>query len=107
MIDHDAQATAAIHYTQLTSGGIPAAEAILRITPTLAESVVSVRAAAARAAEVRDAIDGLDERERQIIVDHFFDGYTLAEIASRSQMPIGTVRTIYTRAKELLRKELS
>jgi len=73
----------------------------------LQEASRTAEIAERKALEIRMAMRRLPEQERWVLWLHFFNGMTLREIAEAWHKPIGTVRTIYTRAKESLRKELS
>lgn len=48
--------------------------------------------------------DSLREKDRIILLRHTVNGETLTEIAADLQMPYVTVKTIYKRVKEKLRK---
>lgn len=50
--------------------------------------------------------DDLREKDRIILLRHIVSGETLTEIAADLQMPYVTVKSIYKRVKEKLRKEL-
>jgi len=57
--------------------------------------------------EVIDAVRGLDEKYRTIIVLRFFEELSAREIARRLEMPVASVRTRLQRAVELLRETLT
>ena len=52
-------------------------------------------------------IQNLSERVRQVIVMHYFEGLSLAEIADRLCVPVGTVKYRLHDGREKLRKELN
>lgn len=55
---------------------------------------------------LKDAIQKLPEKYRQVIVLKFFSGYGVVEVASLLKLPQGTVATRLRKALELLRLEL-
>ncbi|MCC6409120.1 MAG: sigma-70 family RNA polymerase sigma factor [Planctomycetes bacterium] len=55
---------------------------------------------------VTDAVLALDEPYRAVILQRYFEGLELAEIAARSREPLATVRSRHTRALALLRERL-
>jgi RNA polymerase sigma-70 factor, ECF subfamily len=55
---------------------------------------------------VDSAMRGLDERDRAVIVLHYFLGMPLREVAATLQIPIGTVKTRLHRALEAMRAEV-
>ena len=57
--------------------------------------------------ELWDAVCALEERLRIPVVLHYYEGFSLAEIARIVQRPTGTVATRLRRARELLRHELN
>jgi len=52
-------------------------------------------------------IDILNERQRQIVVPHEWEGYTLDEISQIMDIPLGTIKSGLFRAKEKLLTNLS
>jgi RNA polymerase sigma-70 factor (ECF subfamily) len=58
----------------------------------------------------RDALGRIDEAlsevQRQVLRLHFFEGYTVSEIASLTGQSVGNVRNHYYRALEKMRREL-
>lgn len=58
------------------------------------------------AARVRAALKQLTEKEREVVLLHFYDGMTLAEAAATLEIPLGTVKSrlhgALTRLKGLL-----
>ena len=51
-------------------------------------------------------IETLSEDQRETLRLHFFEGYTLAEIAEKLGQPQGNVRHHYYRALDKLRKQM-
>ena len=51
----------------------------------------------------KEILRQLPERQQQVLLLSFYHGMTLAEIATVTQLHIGTVRTHYERGKEKLR----
>jgi RNA polymerase sigma-70 factor (ECF subfamily) len=58
------------------------------------------------AQRIRDCVDGLSPRLRAVAVLRL-DGYTEAETAARLQVPVGTVKSRYYKARAVLRERLS
>lgn len=58
-------------------------------------------------ADVRDAIDRLDENLAEIVKLVHWDGFALAEVADILGVPLTTVRSRYRRARDTLRIALS
>ncbi len=58
------------------------------------------------AAQVRRAIEQLEEKYRQVIRLFYFDYLSYEEIQKETGLPLNTVRTHLRRAKEILRKDL-
>lgn len=58
----------------------------------------------------RNGLDGileaLTENQLETLRLHFFDGYTLAEVAQKLNQPLGNVRHYYYRSLEKLRKQM-
>jgi RNA polymerase sigma factor (sigma-70 family) len=46
----------------------------------------------ARSREVRDALNRLPDEQREVLVLAYFGGYTRSEIATRLELPLGTVK---------------
>ena len=55
---------------------------------------------------VRQALDGLPERDREILTMFFGEGRPYREIAETLRIPMGTVATVLARAREKLRGNL-
>jgi RNA polymerase sigma-70 factor (ECF subfamily) len=56
---------------------------------------------------VRDALAGLSDRERRVLVLSYYYGYTQREIAEAWAVPLGTVKSWAHRALERLRERMS
>jgi RNA polymerase sigma-70 factor, ECF subfamily len=56
------------------------------------------------AEEVRDLVDALDEKYREVLVLKFIEGKDYKEISDILQKPLGTVATLINRAKKQLKK---
>lgn len=58
------------------------------------------------AEQIRAALERLTEKEREVVLLHFYDGMTLAEVAYTLEVPLGTVKSrlhgALTRLKGLL-----
>lgn len=61
---------------------------------------------AERAAAIRSAVAALDEPYREVVVLRFFSELSLAEIATQSDRPLGTVKTHLHRGLKRLRQVL-
>jgi len=59
------------------------------------------------ATRIRAAIGALPERYRRVIQLHYLDGFRYREIAAKLDIPLGTVKTCISRAKQRLRVEMS
>jgi RNA polymerase sigma-70 factor (ECF subfamily) len=55
---------------------------------------------------LEEAVAGLPESHRQVILLRYFEGLSCQEIATRLEMPLGTVTKTLSRAYALLRQEL-
>jgi RNA polymerase sigma-70 factor (ECF subfamily) len=55
---------------------------------------------------LKKVMDALSEDQRETLRLHFFEGYTLAEISSKLDQPLGNVRHHYYRALDKLRKQM-
>ena len=64
------------------------------------------RGAAERDAGLREAVESLPPRERTILVLHYAYGYSLDEVARMAGMRAGTVRSIVSRTRQRLRRDL-
>ena len=56
---------------------------------------------------LRDALDTLPDTLRLTILLHYMEGFTLKEIAGMLRMPSGTVKWRLSRARKLLKDELT
>lgn len=56
---------------------------------------------------LHDSIGALPEKVRQVIHLHYFEGYSIAEIADRLREPIGTVKWRLSEGRKIIRKDLS
>jgi RNA polymerase sigma-70 factor (ECF subfamily) len=56
---------------------------------------------------VDSAMRGLDERDRAVIVLHYFLGMPLSDVAASLQIPIGSVKTRLHRALVAMRAEVA
>jgi RNA polymerase sigma-70 factor, ECF subfamily len=56
--------------------------------------------------ELRNVIDRLPREQREVLLLHYLEGYSSAEIAQIVQAPAGTVRYRLAQAREQLRQEL-
>jgi len=54
--------------------------------------------------EVRELVDALDEKYREVLVLKFIEGKDYKEISDILQKPLGTVATLINRAKKQLKK---
>lgn len=57
--------------------------------------------------DIAAALGALKARQRQVLQLAYFDGLTQREIAERTGMPIGTVKSLTWRALETLRRRMS
>lgn len=55
---------------------------------------------------LRQAVDKLDDRYRQIVMLKYFEGFTIREIADMLESPEGTIKTWLNRALTALRNDL-
>lgn len=56
--------------------------------------------------DLRDALERLPEKYRDVVQLKYFDGLTIREIAEQTGVPEGTVSSQLSRAVKLLRKDL-
>lgn len=56
--------------------------------------------------QLRDALDALPEKMREVIVLHDLEGLAYREIAAVADIPIGTVMSRLARARERLQRDL-
>lgn len=75
-------------------------QAALVTLPPSAEQIETVWA-------VRDAIESLDESDREIVRLHYVEGYTHSEIAELLDIPLGTVKSRTHRAHRKLARRLN
>ena len=57
------------------------------------------------AAELHDAVEALSDKVRQAIKLHYFEGLSIAEIATHLSLPAGTVKWRLSQGRKQLRKE--
>lgn len=55
--------------------------------------------------EIRDALMKLSELHRLVLVMHYLEGFSLAEIAQALRIPLGTVKYRIVRARNAFKKE--
>jgi RNA polymerase sigma-70 factor (ECF subfamily) len=72
-------------------------------SPTPEAAAVS----AADAARVREAFRGLSESQRQLLELAYFEGLSHSEMAERTSVPLGTVKTRIRAAMETLRQRMA
>lgn len=56
--------------------------------------------------ELHESIDTLPEKVKTVIKLHYFDGYSIAEIAAMMRAPVGTVKYQLHEGRRMIRKEL-
>lgn len=56
---------------------------------------------------VREAVNALDTKYKNVLSLYYFDNLSYEEISKRLKFPLNTVRTHIKRAKEVLRKKLT
>ena len=54
--------------------------------------------------ELREMVRSLDEKIREAVVLHYFEGYSVSEIAERLGQPVGTVKWRLSEGRKILRK---
>lgn len=59
-----------------------------------------------RRSAVREALQRLPDRERQVLSMFFLEGHSYDEIASKLRLPMGTVATVLSRTRQKLREML-
>jgi len=82
---------------------------LTRATESLEERFTDIAASdppLGRALEVRQAISGLPDGAREVVIMHVLEGYDSREIGRMLGCAPGTVRSRLSRAMEKLRKEL-
>jgi len=55
---------------------------------------------------VRDAVERLPERYREIVLLHYYSDLSLADVATVVRRPVGTVKRMATEARDLLARAL-
>ena len=58
-----------------------------------------------RIEEIRDAIDSLSEKNRQVVLDFYILGYSASEVSQRLSVPVSTVNSRLKEARKKLREE--
>ena len=56
--------------------------------------------------QLAEALESLDERSRDLIILHYYDGLTLKEIADRMQMSYPNAKVIHKKALRSLKAVL-
>ena len=56
--------------------------------------------------ETRDALERLSAAHRLVLTLHYLEGFSLAEIAKLTRVPLGTVKYRIVQARKALRREL-
>ena len=79
----------------------------VELTPILMPSIADDSAGIAEREQLDDALRRLDPEWRAIVVQHFFLGMPLAEIAVAMGIPIGTVKSRLHRSLHAMRSTLS
>jgi RNA polymerase sigma-70 factor (ECF subfamily) len=75
--------------------------------PSAADEPFELLSAFERGSRVHTALATLDDTARALIAQSFFEGLSHSEIAARTGMPLGTVKTVLRRALHALRGELA
>ena len=57
--------------------------------------------------ETRDALDRMQKSHRLVLTLHYLEGFSLAEIAKMTHVPLGTVKYRIVQARKALRRELA
>jgi RNA polymerase sigma-70 factor (ECF subfamily) len=70
------------------------------------ENIMADAADHGREYPLEEAIAALPESHRQVVVLRYYEGLSCQEVATRLDMPLGTVTKTLSRAYALLRKEL-
>jgi RNA polymerase sigma-70 factor, ECF subfamily len=79
----------------------------VELTPILMPSIADDSAGIAEREQLDDALRRLDPEWRAIVVQHFFLGMPLAEIAVAMGIPVGTVKSRLHRSLQAMRSTLS
>lgn len=86
---------------KVRGGAVPVEEALpLPDNNPLADALM---VDAEQSAQIHKCIQGLDERTRDHIRSAFFDGFTYAELATRADVPLGTMKSWIRRGLQKLR----
>jgi len=86
---------------KVRGGAVPVDEAMpLPDSSPLADALM---VDAERRAQIHRCIQGLDERTQDHIRSAFFDGFTYAELATRADVPLGTMKSWIRRGLQKLR----
>ncbi len=75
------------------------------LTASEDEELTHLFADSTDAAKLRSAVEALSEKIREAIRLHYFEGLSVAEIASRLAVPVGTVKWRLSEGRKHLRKE--
>lgn len=67
---------------------------------------LGTRDATADRIELADALEGIDARQRMVLELAYFEGLTQREIAERTGLPLGTVKSLTRRGLETMRATL-
>jgi len=57
--------------------------------------------------EIRDAIESLSAKNREVVYDFYICGYSAAEVSQRSNIPVSTVHSRLKEARKKLREEFA
>ena len=79
----------------------------VELTPILMPSIADDAAGIAEREQLDDALRRLDPEWRAIVVQHFFLGMPLAEIAAAMGIPVGTVKSRLHRSLQAMRSTIS
>jgi RNA polymerase sigma-70 factor (ECF subfamily) len=79
----------------------------VQLTPILMPSIADDAAGIAEREQLDDALRRLDPEWRAIVVQHFFLGMPLAEIAAAMGIPVGTVKSRLHRSLQAMRSTLT
>lgn len=93
----------AISYLRAQKRDVPLEEALTLTTDESPDTQVIARDERRR---VREAVNALDTKYKNVLSLYYFDDLSYEEISKRLKFPLNTVRTHLKRAKEALRKTL-